>query len=103
VLSSATCGFEATVGQNFSKDDLPDLVTEALQALGGKGTLVAVSRQIWKTHESDLRASGDLFYTWQYDIRWAANRLRRSGLMRAAKSSPVGIWELKPKKPVPPN
>jgi len=34
------------------------------------------------------------FFTWQYDIRWAANLLRRSGLMKPAESSPHGLWEL---------
>lgn len=80
----------------LSKAELADLVAEALQALGGTGSVVAVSRQIWKAHEQDLRAPGDLFYTWQYDIRWAANRLRGAGKMRPAESSPVGSCELRP-------
>jgi hypothetical protein len=88
---------ETNTRTRFSKADLPALVSEALEALRGRGSLVAVSRQIWEAHEQDLRASGNLFYTWQYDIRWAANRLRRSGIMKGAKSSPTGIWELKPK------
>jgi len=62
-----------------TKHDLEDWVYEALKNLGGRGRLIEVAKQIWKNHQSDLSSSGDLFYTWQYDMRWAANRLRRSG------------------------
>ena len=78
-----------------TKHDLEDWVYEALKNLGGRGRLIEVAKQIWKNHQSDLSSSGDLFYTWQYDMRWAANRLRRSGKMRPAEVSPKGVWELK--------
>jgi len=81
-------------GAVATKHDLPDWVHGALKDLGGRARLVEVARGIWKRHESELRKSGDLFYTWQYDMRWAANRLRRAGIMRAADVSPSGVWEL---------
>ncbi len=77
-----------------SKQDLPDWVKQALDRLGGRGTPAGVAKEIWTARESDLRASGDLFYTWQYDIRWAANRLRRASRMKSVEDSPRGIWEL---------
>ncbi|HKQ22947.1 MAG TPA: hypothetical protein VJT81_00715 [Burkholderiales bacterium] len=77
-----------------TKHDLPDWVKDSLRDLGGQASLLAVAKQIWKNHESDLKASGDLFFTWQYDVRWAANSLRRRGIMKPAEVSPVGIWEL---------
>jgi len=76
------------------KDSLPGWVRQALKELGGSGTIVEVARIIWRDHESGLKAGGDLFYTWQYDMRWAANKLRRSGDMKAADVSPRGVWEL---------
>ena len=36
--------------------------------------------------------SGDIFYTWQYDIRWVGTELRKLGIMK--KDSKRGIWEL---------
>ena len=77
-----------------TKHDVTDWVVSALKDLGGRGSLVAVAEKIWKHHESDLRSSGDLFYTWQYDMRWSANVLRRKGIMKAAETSPHGVWEL---------
>lgn len=77
-----------------TKHDLQDWVQDALRELGGSAPLVDVAKTIWKKRESDLRASGDLFYTWQYDMRWAANRLRRAKKMKSAEVSPVGLWEL---------
>jgi hypothetical protein len=74
--------------------DLEDWVVEALQALGGSATVLDVCQQVWQRHEHDLRASGSLFYTWQYDIRWAAHRLRRRRLLLPSQTSPQGVWEL---------
>ena len=77
-----------------TKYDLQSWVTEALETLGGAGTVVEVAREIWQRHEGDLRASGDLFYTWQYDMRWAAQVLRDTGQARPASATRRGRWEL---------
>lgn len=77
-----------------TKDDLKEWLLEALRASNGSGKIVQLSKHIWNRHEQDLRQSGDLFYTWQYDVRWAANALRHERLMRAAEISPKGVWEL---------
>lgn len=77
------------------KHDLDDWVNDALIKLGGSGRLVDVVETIWEEHNSELEKSGDLFYTWQYDMRWAADRLRRKGAMRSSESSLFGIWMLK--------
>jgi hypothetical protein len=58
-------------------------VVEALRANDGSATVVQVCQHIWRHHEEELRASGDLFYTWQYDVRWAATKLRKTGELRA--------------------
>lgn len=62
-----------------TKSDLKHWVLAALRNLGGSGRVVEVAKQIWKDHESDLRAADDLFYTWQYDMRWAAQELQQEG------------------------
>jgi hypothetical protein len=73
-----------------TKYDLADWVVDALRALGGSASLIAVCRQIWEQHEAELRRSGDLFFTWQYDTRWAAYRLRVQRRLRPASESPRG-------------
>jgi hypothetical protein len=77
-----------------SRDDLIAWVREALVANGGRATLIEVARHIWKHHQDDLSRMGDIFFTWQYDMRWAATKLRRMGKMKAADHSPRSIWEL---------
>jgi hypothetical protein len=77
-----------------TKHDLTDWVVASLYRLGGSAALVEVARDIWHHHESELRSTGDLFYTWQYDMRWSANFLRRKGTMKPAEMSPHGVWEL---------
>ena len=77
-----------------TKHDLQDWVQNALGRMGGHGSLTNVAKEIWRAHESELRSSGDLFYTWQYDMRWAANRLRSKGTMQSVAVSPSGVWVL---------
>jgi hypothetical protein len=74
-----------------SKEDLQEWVFEAVNEKGS-ATLVEVAKHIWKNHETDLKNSGDLFYTWQYDMRWAAQALRDTGKFKHAKACPRGIW-----------
>ena len=76
------------------KQLLNSWVIEALETAGGSAPLVDVSRQIWESHENDIRAEGDLLFTWQYDVRWAAHDLRNQGLLKPVKESPRGVWEL---------
>jgi hypothetical protein len=77
-----------------TKHDLQDWVRDALRDCGGNARLVEVAKFIWAHHEAQLKASGDLLYTWQYDMRWAANVLRRKGVMKPVAASPTGLWEL---------
>jgi hypothetical protein len=79
----------------ISKYDLADWLYQALKDNGGRGSIVEVCKHIWKHHEVDLRSAGDLFFTWQYDVRWSANELRRSGKIKPVALSPQGIWELR--------
>lgn len=78
----------------MQKSDIPDLLYQTLQGMGGSGRLIDVCKVFWAEHNEELEESGDLFYSWQYDIRWAATALRKSGLMKAADQSPVGLWEI---------
>ena len=77
-----------------ARADLQKWIIEALKAKNGSASVVEISEHVWRQHEKDLRASGDLFYTWQYDIRWAANILRANSTLLAAEESPRGVWEL---------
>lgn len=78
----------------MQRHDLPDTLYNAIKALGGSTNIIDVCKYIWKQHENALENSGDLFYTWQYDIRWAATELRKTKRMKSAEESPRGIWEI---------
>jgi hypothetical protein len=60
-----------------TKFDLEEWVLEAVAAEGGEAFIVDVAKHIWSRHRVELEASGTLFFTWQYDMRWAAQNLRR--------------------------
>ncbi len=77
-----------------TRDDLQEWVVEALQALGDEGRIVEICKYIWDHHESDLRASGDLLYTWQYDVRWAGQVLRNRKVLRAVDGNRSKPWKL---------
>lgn len=77
-----------------TRHDLEQWVFDALKELGGRGAIARIAERIWNRHEEDLRRSGDLFYTWQYEMRWAGQRLYRSGKLKKKGLSGRGIWEL---------
>ena len=78
----------------MNKIILENWIEEALNENNGSGSVLEVAKIIWKNHEEDLKASGNLFYTWQYNYRWAATNLRHKGILKPANESPNGIWEL---------
>lgn len=47
-------------------------IVECLNSRGGAGWPKDVAKYVWEKYESELKASGDILYTWQYDLRWAA-------------------------------
>ena len=78
-----------------TREDLCDWVVEALRAHNGRAHIVPICKYIWEHHEQELRKSGDLFYTWQYDVRWAGQKLRNNGTMMPAYNNKSAPWELK--------
>ena len=73
-------------------------VEEALLENNGSASVLDVAKTIWKNHSWEIENSGDLFYTWQYDYRWAATKLRKKGKIKSAKFCPPGIWMLNENK-----
>jgi hypothetical protein len=67
-----------------NREDLKEWVYQAVRENAGQTKLAKVARHIWKRHEEELRKSGDLFYTWQYEMRWAAQKLRNEGRLALA-------------------
>lgn len=59
-------------------------VEDALVSLGGKAGVIDVAKEVWRQHRTDLTEDKDLFYTWQYDMRWAALKLRKTGVLEPA-------------------
>jgi|TARA_B110000263_G_scaffold105236_1_gene91916 hypothetical protein len=75
-------------------EDLMPLVVEALEYYDGSATLLEVSKYLWKNYENELREKGDIFYRWQYVLRWAGMKLRKQGKIIPSKDSPRGVWLL---------
>ena len=76
------------------KDDLTRRLLHALAELGGSAHHVRIAEQIWSAHSAELERSGDLFYTWQYDLRWAAQKLRDTGWLEKLAGRGNGVWSL---------
>lgn len=73
---------------------MKDWIINYLKFRGGSGWPREVSKYVWENHEEQLRASGDLLYTWQYDIRWAAQKLRNEGILKPVYGRRDLPWEL---------
>ncbi|MGD8268251.1 MAG: hypothetical protein PVF55_08780 [Desulfobacterales bacterium] len=46
-------------------EHIVDWVFDAIDKLGERAGFVKVAEEIWQCHESELRASADLFFVWQ--------------------------------------
>lgn len=87
--------FERKYHKNIiKKTDLPDIVIEALKHYNKKSHHIDIAKYIHNNYEHILKMSGDIYYEWQYLIRWAATHLRKSGIMKNAQYSDKGFWEL---------
>lgn len=73
---------------------MKDWVVEALKELGGSATILDISKVVWARHGEEVKVSGDAFYTWQYEIRWAGDILRKEGVLKPVRESPRHQWEL---------
>jgi hypothetical protein len=69
-------------------------VFDALKRAGGELSPLGVAKYIWETHKSDLRASGDFFYKWQYEVRWAGQMLQNSGRAKKTRKGNSSVWSL---------
>ena len=76
-----------------TRDTLKEYILEALE-LKGPQTPNQVSKWVWNNHSSDLRKSGDLLYSWQYDLRWAIQRLKGDDLAAIDSSHKPSIWSI---------
>jgi|CeladaMinimDraft_18_1061708.scaffolds.fasta_scaffold00911_2 hypothetical protein len=76
----------------ITRKELSEFIIECLKKNDGKATLLQVSQYIWENYEKELRKDGKIFYTWQYDLRWAANNLRKQGIMK--NSEDKAYWVL---------
>jgi len=80
------------------RDMMTEWVLQALRELGGSARILDINKKVWELHAEEIRNTGDLFYEWQYELRWAGDLLRRQGKIRDAKLSPKGVWELTQQK-----
>lgn len=56
-----------------------DWIIEALTALGGTATELAVAKEIWSRHGTEIQDVGDFMYTWQLDTHKIADILASEG------------------------
>lgn len=76
------------------REDLVPIVDATIRKLGGSASIREIAKDIWLNHEPMLRAAGDDFYVWQYEMRWAGQYLVKKGTI--TKTDPKGIWRLLP-------
>jgi hypothetical protein len=77
-----------------TREGMKPWILECLKFMGGKGWPKDVAKYIWDHYQSELMSSGDLLYTWQYDVRWAAQSLRNEGVLKPVHGRNDLPWEL---------
>ena len=86
----------------IKRSDLPGLLHIILLDLGGRAEMMTIFKEFYNKYGKLFTEDNPLFYTWNYDIRWAATALRRDGIMAPAKTTinaqdniiSKGIWSL---------
>lgn len=73
---------------------LDDWILLAVRDCGGAATIVDIAKHIWTHHEAELRSSEEMFFTWQYRMRWAGQRLQNQGKIRKTKDGSRARWLL---------
>ena len=90
--------------KTIEKKDLPKILYSILTDLGGSANMLTVFKEFYRVYGPQIKEDNPLFYTWNYDIRWAATTLRKQGIMAPAKKNEnshgeditaKGIWALK--------
>lgn len=82
----------------MNRENLASWIEEALRAMGGSGGITQVSKAVWEARRTEIERSENGLYTWQYDLRWAAQQMRKEGLLKAAAESKRGEWTLAEQK-----
>lgn len=77
----------------MTRTDLVEIVLEAVIVHGGKANVAQVAKYIWDNYSSELQNS-HILYTWQYDMRWAALKLRKDGKLKQVSECDRGAWEV---------
>ena len=75
-----------------TREDLVPWVVDGLKANGHKVHFIEVAKHLWAHHRRELEGSGDFFFKWQYEMRWAGDQLVKA--QRLIKHGHTGIWEL---------
>lgn len=87
----------------MTRKDLPNILYQIIYELGGSAEMIDIFKSFWSKYKNVLKETDDIFYTWNYDMRWAATQLRKDNRMKPAKTkentlgaseSPKGIWEI---------
>ena len=77
-----------------TRKDLCGWIVEALEESNGSAKINTIREYIWQHHKDDLINSGNLHFTWNEDIFWAATQLRAKGVLKNAKATSKSVWEL---------
>ncbi|GLK81722.1 hypothetical protein [Methylopila turkensis] len=75
----------------MKREDFKKPVVDAIRLNGGRATIVQIAKYIWDNYETDIRAAGDVLYTWQYEMRWAGQALVDEGKISKTGRG-VGVW-----------
>lgn len=73
-----------------NREYLANIIIEALRRKNGTASIVEICKYIWDNYEKELRYKGDLFYIWQYEMRWSGEYLSDQDIINRDH----GIWSL---------
>ena len=70
------------------------MLIDALKATNKPTLIVDVSKFIWNKYYDELKANDELFFKWQYQLRWAKDHLKSCGILATKKQGVYSLWYL---------
>lgn len=78
----------------MTRHDFKPWIMEALDSNGGRAGIFQIARFIWDNYHHKISRDKKILYTWQYEMRWAAQSLKDDGLIELGKFK-RGVWSKK--------
>jgi hypothetical protein len=79
---------------SVSRKEFSPWVIAALENHSGTANIFQISKYVWDNYHHIISQDSKMLYTWQYELRWAIQNLKKELKIQHKEKSIRGTWEL---------